>query len=118
MKGYRLLTIGAVLVTSALPSLAEVPVRVCAPEEAIVGEPVIVRITSLPKAKAKIEARQDGMTQSLKLMDRDTDTNGQASWKFDIPQNYSADRMPLTITVTRNGEEGKSTQAIKVLKEF
>lgn len=98
------------------PAVAAVPVDVSAPKKASVGQTVTVCVKTDPDAKCKIEAQDVGLTQSLKLFEKNADFRGNASWTFDIPKNYRANELPVTVTVQKNGEEDKAVHAIMIKK--
>ncbi|MBY0358874.1 MAG: hypothetical protein K2W82_12790 [Candidatus Obscuribacterales bacterium] len=103
------------LIATAAPALA-VPVEVSLPGEAKLGDTVVVSVKTDANAKCKIEAQDAGFTQMLKLFDQTADANGKASWKFDIPRDYKADKMPVVVTVDKSGDQDKAVHSIKIEK--
>jgi hypothetical protein len=111
---FLLATISALIV--ALPVSAKISATVDLPAEAKRGESVTVSVKTEPKLKCKIQAQDAGLTQVLKLTDQDSDSTGNASWKFDVPKDYKADELPVIVTVSKDKEEEKVTRSIKVNK--
>lgn len=101
--------------TLLAPALA-MPLEVSLPKEASLGEKVTVSVKTEPSAKCKIEAQDAGFTQFLKLFDQTADTTGAASWNFEVPKNYKADKLPVVVTVDKNGAQDKSVNAISIKK--
>lgn len=101
----------------AAPALAAPPAAtVDAPESAKLGQNVSVSVKTEAKLKCKIEAQDAGITQALKLTDKDSDANGEATWQFAIPKDFKADEMPVIVTVVKDKEEQKVTKSIKIAK--
>lgn len=106
----------SVLLALGTPALAKMPVDLSIPDRARPGETVNVTVKTEPSAKCKIEAQDSGLSQSLKLFDQTSDSVGRANWRFDIPKNYKANEMPVTVTVSKDGEEDKAIGSIKIKK--
>jgi len=115
MNRINLLALAAIACTVA-PAFAKIPIDVNAPSSAKLGASVKVCVKTEAKAKCKIEAQDAGFTQSMKLMDQTADKAGKATWKFEIPKNFKADKMPIIITVDKNGIEDKSIRSISIVK--
>ncbi len=98
----------------ALPAMADVSEKVSVPGSAKLGQSVTVSVCTTPKAKCKIEAQDAGMTQAMKLFDKNADKNGKASWTFDIPKSFKADKMPIILTVDQNGKQKKEVREISI----
>lgn len=113
-KLSKYLTAAGMLAAFAAPVLADVPLKVSVPGKAKLGQTVSVAVKTSPDVKCKIEAQDAGFTQSMKLMDQTSNKSGKANWKFDIPKDYKADKMPVTITVEKNGEQQKSVHSIEI----
>jgi len=112
MKAAKQILLATCLFQLALPAFAEIAMDVSLPETAKPGQDVRVSVKTDAKIHCKIEAQDAGLTQILKLTEKDTDNAGTASWDFRIPENYKADKMPVIITVSRKGEEAQ-TKCIK-----
>jgi len=113
-KFSKYLSAVGLLVVITSPAMADVPFKVSVPGKAHLGQTVNVSVKTSPDVKCKIEAQDAGFTQSLKLMDKNANKAGKANWKFDIPKDYKADKMPVTITVEKNGEQQKSIHSIEI----
>jgi len=121
MNGGKFMTIktlSALALTLLLsaPVLAKVTVDVETPKEANQGQTITVSVKTAPEARCRIEASDAGLTQVLKLIDQKSNSEGTASWKFDIPKDYKADTMPVIVTVEKDGEVEKSTNTIVINK--
>lgn len=98
------------------PVCAKVPVEVSMPSKAKPGAKVNIAVKTEANLKCKIEAQDAGFTQSLNLLDQTSSKNGKAKWKFQIPKDYKADKMPVIITVEKDGEQDKTVKSIEILK--
>jgi hypothetical protein len=122
MNGGKFMTIKTLsslaltLLLTAAPALAKIDVNVDLPKEANQGQTITVAVKTSPEARCRIEASDAGLTQMLKLIDQKANSEGAASWKFDIPKDYKADTMPVVVTVEKNGEVEKSTNTIVINK--
>ncbi len=101
----------------AAPALAKAGLEVSIPKEAKLGQQVTVEVKTSPKNNCKIEAQDAGFTQSLKLLDQKADASGKVTWTFEIPKDYKADELPVTVTAQKDKEEdNKSVHSIKIIK--
>jgi hypothetical protein len=114
MSFKSLFTTVALCATTILPGFAKGAVDVTLPKDATKGETVTVKVHTAAKAKCKIEAQDAGMTQALKLMDKDANKEGNTSWKFDVPKDITANGLPVIVTVMKDGDEEKSTNTIQI----
>ncbi len=112
MKNSKIASLGLAFLL-ATPVLAKTPVMISAPSSAKLGSNITVSVKAPKGAKCKIEAQDIGFTQGTNLGDK-TATNGKASWKFQIPKDFKADKLPIIVTVDNNGVIDKAVKAITI----
>jgi len=117
MKRSQILT-AALLLQIASPAFAKISADVTAPATAKPGEEVTVTVKTDPKVHCEIEAQDAGVTQTLNLVPHDADKSGKVTWNFKIPNNYSSDKMPIIVTVSKKGEKAtdKCVKEIEIKK--
>lgn len=117
MKKHNSVALLAFILTSSItPALAKIPLEVSLPKLARPGETVAVTVRTEPKAKCKIQAQDAGIMQGLKLEDQTANGYGVAIWRFEIPKDYRANEMPVSVTVDKNGQEERFSQPISIKK--
>jgi len=98
----------------AAPALA-IEAKLITPHQASRGEDVHVCVETEAAAECEIKAPSLGLGQSLKLLEHKANKNGRAFWSFQVPANYKQDRIPLAVTVKKNGHKHKEISAIEIV---
>lgn len=76
------------------------------------GDEVDIQIKTAPKASVDIQAHGVAITTP----NQTADEKGLVSWKFKIGDNYEADKVPLIVTIKKDGKEQKLIGELAVSK--
>ncbi len=97
-----------------IPTLADIPLSTRLPEMAKHGKSYKISIKTKPNVNCKILAQDPAFSNTF--ADKTTNRFGKAFWRFELPESYQGKRLPVTITVEKNGEHGKSTKYIDIME--
>lgn len=99
---------------AAAPAFA-LDAKLITPHQVSRGEEVHVCVKTEAAAECELRAPSLGLSQALKLLDCKANKNGKAFWTFQVPQDYKQNRIPLSVTVKKNGKEHKQISAINIV---
>ncbi|MDX2106970.1 MAG: hypothetical protein SFY67_11260 [Candidatus Melainabacteria bacterium] len=101
-------------VIAAAPALA-LDAKLISPHQVARGEEVHICVKTEAAADCELKAPSLGLGQALKLLDCKANKNGKAFWSFQVPADYKQNRIPLAVTVKKNGQERKQISAINIV---